>query len=98
MRFVATLLGLRTQDTKTGAPAHFHLRYATVKTSHTPGTLAEIAPPSLVWLRRPPWRLLFVKLMLFNIWEYNMNINKIKSEKKSIFVLAGDLSGFSFAY
>jgi len=38
MRFVAALLGLRAQDMKTGAPAHFHLRCATVKTSHTPGT------------------------------------------------------------
>ena len=44
MRFVAALLGLRAQDMKTGAPAHFHLRCATVKTSHTPGTLHGIVP------------------------------------------------------
>jgi hypothetical protein len=46
MRFVAALLGLRAQDMKTGAPAHFHLRYATVKTSHTPGTLCAIRKPA----------------------------------------------------
>ena len=36
MRFVATLLGLRAHEMKTGAPAYFHLRCAMVKTSHTP--------------------------------------------------------------
>jgi len=30
------------------ASPHFHLRCATVKTSHTPETLAEIAPPNFL--------------------------------------------------
>ncbi len=67
MRFVAALLGLRAQDMKTGAPAHLYLRYATVETSHTPGTLYEKACLSFRKEPRVRARLLRRKIIIFRL-------------------------------